>query len=248
VAENFNQLSPESLKQLADGFDTAPARGTVAACVPIEKAFFHDWMIRKILELQENPGNQAEVMAGIHEIFASFDVPEEGQTNQPLPSLMERVHKAAGGTSEGVLKLLRDEEPFYQRLAALMALPEPEYDGQMKQFSAEVQNSPDPLIGQLLSALQKCRPKEFAVMVELAMVRAAIEYKLHGEQGLKSVGDPCGQGPFEFQRFVFEGVDRGFELKSAYAGRGFQEVLIFVEKDGPPFKVNFKNAGQPVSK
>jgi len=39
-------------------------------------------------------------------------------------------------------------------------------------------------------------------------------------------------------------VDRGFELKSAYAGRGFREVLIFVEKDGPPFLVNGKNAGQ----
>jgi hypothetical protein len=248
VAENFYQFSPESLKQLADGFDAAPPRGTVAACVPVEKAFFHDWMIRKILELQEHPGNQAEVMAGIHEIFASFDVPEEGQTNQGKPSLMERVHKAAGGSREGVLKLLRDEEPFYQKLTAIMALPEPEYDEQMKPFSAEVQNSPDPLISEIFSALQKSRPKEFATLVEQAMVRAAIGYKIHGEQGFKSVTDPCGQGPFEFQRFVFEGVDRGFELKSAYAGRGFQEVLIFVEKDGAPFNVYGKNVGQAMTK
>ena len=50
------------------------------------------------------------------------------------------------------------------------------------------------------------------------MVHAAVEYKLHGESGLKSVMDPFGNGPFTFQRFVFKGVDRGFELKSAYAG------------------------------
>ena len=80
------------------------------------------------------------------------------------------------------------------------------------------------------------------------MVRAAVEYKLHGQPGLKSVVDPCGQGSFSFQRFVFEGVDRGFQLKSSYNGREFQEVLIFVEKDGVPFNVNGKHAGQAAPK
>jgi len=79
-------------------------------------------------------------------------------------------------------------------------------------------------------------------------VRAGVEYKLHGEPGLQSVTDPCGQGPFAFERFVFEGVDRGFELKSAYTGRGFPEVLVFVEKDGPPFYVNGVKAGQAPAK
>ena len=85
-------------------------------------------------------------------------------------------------------------------------------------------------------------------LAQLAMLRAAVEYKLHGEPGLKGVSDPFGQGPFAFKRFVFEGVDRGFELKSACNSRGFEEVLIFVEKDGPPFQVNGKNAGQAVPK
>ena len=80
------------------------------------------------------------------------------------------------------------------------------------------------------------------------MVHAAVEYKLQGEAGLKSVTDPFGQGPFELQRFVFAGADRGFELRSGYDGRGFPEVLIFVEKEGPAFQVNGKNAGQAVTK
>ena len=74
--------------------------------------------------------------------------------------------------------------------------------------------------------------REFATLTDQAMVRAAVEYRLHGEAGLKSVSDPFGNGPFTFQRFVFEGVDRGFELKSAYAGLGYPCALIFVEKHG----------------
>jgi hypothetical protein len=76
------------------------------------------------------------------------------------------------------------------------------------------------------------------------MVRAAVEYKLHGEQGLKSVADPCGQGPFAFRRFVFEGVDCGFELRSALEVGDYPQVLIFVEKEGAPFLVDGPRAGQ----
>jgi hypothetical protein len=249
LAENFHQFSAETLKQLADGFDAAPARGTVAACIPTEKAFFRDWLVTKIQKLQkENEGNDARAMTAIHELIASTEGQEESQTNQSQPSLWEKVAKAAGGTSEGVLKLLRDEDPVYERLAMILALPQPEYEDQMKEFSAGIQNSSNPFIAQSFSAWGKCRSKEFAILVELAMVRAAMEYKLHGEQGLKSVTDPGGSGPFAFQRFVFEDVDRGFELKSLFDGRGFPEVLIFVEKDGPPFQVNWKNAGEALPK
>jgi hypothetical protein len=88
------------------------------------------------------------------------------------------------------------------------------------------------------------RAKEFRNQVVLAMVRAAVEYKLRGEQGLRSVTDPCGQGPFGFRRFLFEGVDRGFELKSASDDGDHPTALIFVEKEGPPFLVDGPRAGQ----
>jgi hypothetical protein len=58
--------------------------------------------------------------------------------------------------------------------------------------------------------------------------------------------DPLGNGPFAFQRFVFEGVDRGFELKSAYAGQSYPCALIFVEKEGTPFRVDGPHIGQAV--
>ncbi len=250
VAENFHQISSETLKQLADGLDAMPARGTMAACMATEKHLFHDWLVSKILDLRKaNPGNDAKVMAAIHEqLLVVLDHPEEGQIDQTQPNRWEQVIAAAGGTSEGMLKLLGDYESHYQRAAVILTLPHPEYEDQMKQFLAEVQRSSNPLVSLTFPAIWKARTKEFTILAELAMVRAAVDYKLHGDAGLQSVTDPCGQGPFGFERFVFQGVDRGFELKSAYDGRGFPEVLIFVEKDGTPFQINGRNSGQALPK
>ena len=248
VAENYYQLSPETLKQLAQGFASAPPRTTMAACIPTEKASFADWLEGKIVELQKNyPGDETKIMAGIAELVQSFDGAGDEQPNPSRP-LGKQLIKASGGTTEGMLKLLREEAPLYQRLAVVLSLPLAEYDEQMKALNAEIHNSTNPFVSLTFPAFDKCRQKEFAVEASLAMVQAAVAYKLQGEEGLKSVTDPCGQGPFGFRRFTFEGVDRGFELQSAYEGRGSPEVMIFVENDGPAFAVSGKNAGQPLAK
>ena len=239
VAENFYLFGPEQLRHLDEGMAAAPARVLMASCIPTEKTYFHDWLVRKITDLRnENSGDEAKTIAALREFFAGM-----GDGDQPNSDRWDQITKASGGTSEGVLKLVRAGEPFYQRLVQVMAMPVAQFEAEAKQFNADLQSYPNPLLG--FPAIVKARPKEFAIEVELAMVHAAVEYQLHGEQGLRGVSDPCGQGPFEFQRFVFEGVDRGFQLKSAYDGRGFPEVLIFVEKEGPPFRVNGKDAGKP---
>jgi hypothetical protein len=46
VAEVFGQFSTENLQQLLEGMDAAPARRTGADCVPTERAFFQDWVLR----------------------------------------------------------------------------------------------------------------------------------------------------------------------------------------------------------
>jgi len=119
----------------------------------------------------------------------------------------------------------------------------------MEQFNAELNQSTNPMVSVIYPAWQRGRSREFRTLAYLGLVRAALEYKLHGEAGLKTVSDPCGQGPFAFRRFIFEGVDRGFELKSAFAMDGNKAVLIFVEKEGPPFRVggNFPGQALPAS-
>ena len=210
IAENFGQFSPEALRQLVTGLDAAPARGTTAAAVLNEKASFGDWASRKILELQrQNPGDDAKVMEGICR-FLGLEKPPPGQSD-----LWERLTQAAGGTSDGMLKLLQERARSYDRAAVLLALPYPEYESQMETFREEVEKSSNPLSTNSVPGFLIARAKEFRIQVTLAMVRAAVEYKLHGESGLQSVTDPCGTGPFVSRRFVFEGVDRGFQLRSA---------------------------------
>ena len=254
IAQNFSEFSPETLKQLVDGFDAAPARHTMAACVPTEEFGFYNWQLNKILELQKTYSNDdAKVMAGFHDcgIVSAFE--SVGYTN-----FWPRLIAASGGTSEGILKLLREEKPLFPRVARIMALPQPEYETQAKQILAEIHESQNPFVtglnlyftGFVFGGGQKLqiRPTEFRVQAQLAMVHAAVEYKLHGESGLKSVMDPFGNGPFGFQRFVFKGVDRGFELKSAYAGADAPFVMIFVEKRGPAFQVIGPDAGKAIDK
>ena len=250
VAENFYQFSPAAMTRLLEGLDAAPPRGAVAECLPLEKALFLDWFLGRIADLQQQfPGDDAKVMAGIQEIFATLlDVPGEGQPAQNRPDHWKEVLQASGGKSAGIVKLLRDEEPVYARASRILSLPRAEYEAQIQQFTIEIEQSGNPFDALTFPAIAKCHPKEFAVQAQLAMVRAAVAYKSSGEAGVRTVSDPLGAGPFRYQRFVYQGVDRGFKLESAYGGRDFPEVLIFVEKSGTPFQVNGKDAGQPLPK
>ena len=243
VTVNFGQFSPETLRQLVEGFDAAPARGTMATAIMTEKMNHVDWVATRIRELQrENPGNDAKVMEAIREDenVQGFEY-YYAYKGMRDTYVWQRIFIASGGTSDGLLKLVLDLEPLYPRLARIMALPPPAFEDQIQKFDAEIKKSQNPLVTVLfpnpLGPVGGPRRREFREQAELAMVRAAVEYKLHGESGLKSVMDPLGNGPFAFQRFVFEGVDRGFELKSAYTGNGYPYALIFVEKEGPPFYI-----------
>lgn len=241
VAENFHSFSAETLQQLAEGFDAAPAGNTVADAILGEKKCHDVWINREILQLRkENPGDDAKVMAKLREVFGSI-TGEPGKTNQWEAVIM------AAGTSEGVLKLFKEQEATYQRAAEILALPHPAFEEQAIQFQAEIEKA-NPLAALTFPAILKARPKEFRTEAKLAMFHAAVAYKLHGEEGFRSVNDPFGQGPFQFERFVFEGVNRGFKLTSAYAGNGYPETLIFVESDGTPFKCDGPKAGQPLDK
>ena len=134
-------------------------------------------------------------------------------------------------------------------MAKLLALPQPECEIEAKQLVTESHNSKNPFFTGYLLLWEKFqfRAKEFKAQAQLAMVHAAAEYKLHGDSGFRSVTDPFGNGPFGFQRFVFKGVDRGFEVKSAYSGADVPFVMIFVEKQGPAFQVTGPDAGKPIT-
>jgi len=78
VAENYYQFSPETLKQLVDGMDSAPARGTMAAAMKLEKATGRDYLLNRILALRSKyPSNDVKVMKDIYGDTNGFPVDDE---------------------------------------------------------------------------------------------------------------------------------------------------------------------------
>jgi hypothetical protein len=231
VGANFGQFSPRTLQQLIDGFDATPAGLTLSnAFFNEEQSYFIGWTERKILQWQqEYPGDDAKVLAKVRQI----GLPDDGRTNA-----WDQAVAAANGTSSGVLKLFQATEPFYQQAIALSVLPYSAYQQPAAQFQAQVDaaKTANPVVAIAFPNLLKARAREFKMQTWMAMIHAAVAYKQQGQAGLLSVNDPCGQGPFQFQRFVFQGVDRGFKLTSAYTGSGFPEAIIFVETPGTPFR------------
>jgi hypothetical protein len=241
MAENFGRFSPETLQEFIAGLDALPARGTVAASMQTEKLYFHDWLVRKVMEIKaDSAGDETKAMAAIHKLVVGAAGPDEADKNQP--DIWTRVLTASGGTSDGFLNLLNRQSQYKDRFAAIASLPYAEFESQYAALSNEVGKSMDPFL--FLPALEKSRARELRIDATLAMIRAAVEYKLHGDAGLQAVNDPCGQGPFGFERFFFNGVDRGFKLTSAFDMLGNKAVLIFVEGQGPAFRVDGPHVGE----
>ncbi len=245
IAENFGRLSPETLQQLAEGMEALPARGTVAATMTTEKTCFHDWLESKVIKLkQESGGDETKALAAIQDLFASMEGGDEADVKRQASEHWARVMRAAGGTSDGIIKMLAAESTYYDELAAMATVPYSEFEPQMAVFREKMSKTGYAFT--LLPAFEKARSREFRLEATLTMVRAAIEYKLHGQAGFQAVADPCGQGPFKFERFIFQGVDRGFKLTSAYNMLGNKAVLVFVEGDGPAFRVDGPHLGEPL--
>lgn len=239
VAENFYAFAPDSLQLLVDGLGHAPRRGTLAETLPAERYLLHDWYLVKIRELQRAyPGDDAKVLEAMRGLIA---VNQNEETNQ----FVDRVIAASDGTSEGLLRLFLQLETYFQEVAQLLPLPYPEFSPKFDEFKARLRKAGNPLASRLLG-YERAKRAETATAVDLAMVRAAILYRLRGEAGLASVSDPCGDGPFELSRLRFEGVDRGFQLRSKLAVDQLQECLIFVEREGKPFILSGPSAGEPV--
>ena len=142
---------------------------------------------------------------------------------------------------------LHELDALYDEAAVLMVLPYGQFLPGIKAFKEKLAKHPNLLAHVFFPAFEKCQLKEFASEAKLAMLRAAQAYRLTGEAGLSQVPDPLFNEAFQFRRFEFEGTDRGFELGSKMRYMNdWNASLIFIEKDGPAFYLDGKNAGKPV--
>ena len=240
LAETYGQWSPETLQQILDGINAAPSHGTIAQTIPTEQTAFYGWLLSRTQGIeQENSGHESQALAELRPLLDSM-AGEEPRQKQ----LGDRVQAAGGGKLEGVLRLVRDVAPWYPRVQSILETPYPESETQMQQFATDVNQATNPLVREFFPAYINSQVREFRLQAWQAIIHAAIEYKLHGKDGLEQVKDPFGHGPFQFDRVVVQGKDRGFKLTSAYAGRGKMEALVFVEQEGPPIYVDGPKLGQ----
>ena len=236
IAENWFRFPSKTLDEVMVGIRTGPARGTMLECVPTEWTAMRDWFALKIRNLQATSESEAEAMRKAIQILRGIEIERS--------ELVDQVVKGAGGTTDGLLRLLVGLDAFYGEVAAILPLPYDEFLPRMKAFDEKVASHTNAFAQVYFTVFSKCQVKQFASEVRLAMVQAAIEYRRSGNSGLESVPDPITGRPFEFRRFFFEGVDRGFELKSHVLLREWPEVLIFLEKEGPLFYLDGPRAGQ----
>lgn len=248
VAENFYQFAPETLQQLAAGFNSAPARRRIYECMAVEKYAFCDWLVGKITDFDaESGGNQQQLQAKLRELLGRvLGAGENEAEKNEIAKVPDQFIGATDGSVAGLIGYVKQLEPLYGEATRLLTLSWPDYQAPTAEFEKKLATHPNVLARQFLPALSKARAREFPLEAKFAMLQAAIAYKAGGEEAFKAVHDPFGDGPFSFQRFVLDGIDRGFQLQSKLNCRGFDETLILIEKPGPAVRVDFKNAGEKI--
>lgn len=241
VAQNYYEFTPETLQQIARGFADAPPRGTVAESINTGERSFVGWFAQKVREARDqHPGDEAAALASLHKLFDNAVGSGDGQNT----GFADKVFRAAGGTTDGLERLINELPPLYDHATKVMSLPPDQFVQEMKLLTIQIQNSPNPLIAELFPALTKSRSKEFSILGKIEMLHAAVEYKLHGEAGFNAVMDPLGNGPFKFEPFFYQGARRGFKVSSPYSGAAWPQAMIFVEKPGPVFQIAGPHIGE----
>jgi hypothetical protein len=242
IAENFHQFTPESLEALAAGLNSGPSRGLVRDAMAVEKSSFFGWFIRKIHDINaEANGDLKEVQSRVRELWEK-NIASEGGSNQ----LADQWIAATDGTAAGLIAYARQLDPLYDEITEILGMPWAQYQARYAAFEKKIRAHPNVLTREFFGPMGNSRNREFALQAKLAMLQAAIAYKLHGDAAFNSIPDPFGEGPFTFRRFSLDGIDRGFELESKLNCRGHVEKLILIEKPGPAVRVDSKYAGQKI--
>jgi hypothetical protein len=245
VAENFYQFSPESLAQISKALNSGPPRGTVQKCMRVERSSFFEWLALRIADIaRETAGDSQAFQKLIRDLWAKNLADHDGASGEA--KLVEEFLRVSGGSPDGVLAYVRQLEPLYVEATEVLGLPWAQYQARSAELEAKVRTHPNVLVQKFFPALGKARTREFAAEAKLALLQAALTYKLQGNAAFNAIADPFGQGPFALRRFVLDGVDRGFELESKLNCRGHVEKLILIEKPGPAVRVDSKNAGQKI--
>src|SRR5262249_39814618 len=135
-------------------------------------------------------------------------------------------------TFEQAVRLLEDLLPLYDDLARVTALPFKEFDAQYPRFVKQakaarplaglvIPPAAHPLVGFILPPMDEIVARECRYQAQMALFKAALAVVQDGQDKVKDVKDPFGDGPFEYRA-----LDGGFELKSKLLHKGRPVTLV----------------------
>jgi hypothetical protein len=233
VADHFFQFGPDAMQSLRQQLESAPRRPTVRQAMTLEKAAFWGWFVARIEALRAaHPQDEARVLESIRALLIST-LDGSGE--------IDAILAAAGGTPAGVLAYFREVEPLYDSIVELAETAPAKLDEVTRATAKMRDQHPNKLARMLFPNVSKARHTELGIATRTAMLLAAIELQLHGNDAFQRVSDPLGNGPFQLTPFAGEDGRAGFELDSRGSAYGLSTRLPFVQKkSGAPLKPTFE--------
>jgi hypothetical protein len=177
-------------------FKELPPAPDLRQCIRAEKRYFAEWMINKLQEEEDR-----ELGASV-KLWRQVLGPDAPQELKDIDSFSQ------------IKKAYADLPKVYDELEKLVALPKPEFDEQYPKYRERV-TANSALVRYFLPNIEQLLAKEHRNDARMAMMFAAIAVVESGQEKLKDIKDPFGDGPFEYRA-----LDSGFELRSTLEFEG----------------------------
>jgi hypothetical protein len=206
IADHFGTFEDSDLQRLADAVAALPVHLSVKHAMPLERSSFLTWYKTKLQYFIDHPSANG-ALADARDILVETIGSGEGQNNVRVP---DEIIRDAGGTAQGLIAYLDGLNKWYDEADAVLAFPNAELIGKLDAFGEKIEKTGSVIAKEFLPALGKAQRKDFWTQTRLAMLDAALAYRLHGKAGFDTVKEPVVEGNFQLTP-----TSEGFEIRSS---------------------------------
>jgi hypothetical protein len=207
------KFDADLIKDLKARLSALPPPGNPAKAMPNEELSGLGWFVREVKKTK----SKEDLVTLVYPLFASEEIAKGRNNVEKARAFVEEC----GGDKEGVLKFADEAHPSYAVMAKKLDLPLDEFQ---KAFEEETKKQEkNPVFKVFFPAMAKVRQAKARADVRRALLAAALDVQLGGQDALKNHTDPVVGGPFEYVPF-----DGGFELHSKFKGQNDKPLTLTV--------------------
>lgn len=232
AARNLTQLEAAELKQLEGVLSDLPATASLIERIAAEKVMYLGWVRSQL---------QTDGAAAFERTLVSSAL-EAAEGDQKSASRKQSATEIADGLREAFAKgdnvideMIVQSEAQYDKIAALVDLPDREFEPAYRTFSKELASA-NPIARLHLELridnlkFDKLRARDRAAQTRIAMLRAGIDVVREGPAALIRHKDPSSDGSFAHRVLS---NPKSFELTSEFLVDGRPLTLSFGPKSEP---------------